>query len=59
MFSTPNRVIAAFIACAILFAVVLISILDAPPKTGISRVYTPQIKAAALDNSAPYLPNNA
>ena len=47
MFSSPNRVILAFIACAILFAIVLISALDHPVAATTSRTYTEPVRAAA------------
>ncbi len=46
MFSSPNRVILAFIACAILFAIVLISALDQPTVATTSRTYTEPVRAA-------------
>lgn len=40
MFSATNRIVIAFIACAILFAIVLISALDQPTTATSSRIYT-------------------
>jgi hypothetical protein len=47
MFSSPNRVILAFIACAILFAIVLISALDQPAVATTSRIYTEPVHTAS------------
>jgi hypothetical protein len=46
MFSTPNRIVVAFIACAILFAIVLISALDQPTAAATSRTYTEPVRTA-------------
>lgn len=47
MFSFPNRVILAFIACAILFAIVLIAALDQPVAATTSRTYTEPVHTAS------------
>jgi hypothetical protein len=47
MFSSGNRIIVAFIACAILLAIVLIGAIDQPSPANTSRIYTQPVHTAA------------
>ncbi len=47
MFSSSNRLIIAFIACAILLAIVLIGAIDQSSPANTSRTYTQPVHTAA------------
>jgi hypothetical protein len=47
MFSSSNRIIIAFIACAILLAIVLIGAIDQSSPANTSRIYTQPVHTAA------------